>query len=152
MCGICGFSWADRPLLERMKSTIRHRGPDAHGSFVADGVSLGHLRLSIVDLTESGRQPLSNADETVWITFNGEIYNHPELKRSLEQKGYVYRGSSDTESIVYAYQEYDLEFVQHLTGMFALAIWDARKRRLVLARDRIGIKPLYYTLDNGRLR
>jgi asparagine synthase (glutamine-hydrolysing) len=152
MCGICGFSWADRPLLERMKSTIRHRGPDAHGSFVADGVSLGHLRLSIVDLTESGRQPLANADETVWITFNGEIYNHPELKRTLEQKGYVYRGTSDTESIVHAYEEYGLDFVKHLTGMFAFAIWDVRKRRLVLARDRLGIKPLYYTLDNGRLR
>src|SRR5580698_155683 len=152
MCGICGFSWSDRPLLERMKQSLEHRGPDAHGSFVADGVSLGHRRLSIVDLTEAGRQPLANADETIWITFNGEIYNHPELKRSLEQKGYVYRGNSDTESIVYAYQEYGLEFVQHLTGMFALAIWDARKRRLVLARDRIGIKPLYYTLDNGRLR
>ncbi len=152
MCGICGFSWADRPLLERMKQSLEHRGPDAHGSFVADGVSLGHRRLSIVDLSESGRQPLANADETIWITFNGEIYNHPELKRSLEQKGYVYRGSSDTESIVYAYQEYGLEFVQHLTGMFAFAIWDTRKRRLVLARDRIGIKPLYYTLDNGRLR
>jgi asparagine synthase (glutamine-hydrolysing) len=152
MCGICGFSWADRPLLERMKSTIRHRGPDAHGSFVADGVSLGHLRLSIVDLTESGRQPLANADETVWITFNGEIYNHPQLRRTLEQKGYVYRGTSDTESIVHAYEEYGLEFVKHLTGMFAFAIWDVRKRRLVLARDRLGIKPLYYTLDNGRLR
>jgi asparagine synthase (glutamine-hydrolysing) len=152
MCGICGFSWADRQLLERMKHTLRHRGPDAHGSFVADGVSLGHQRLSIVDLSESGRQPLANADESVWITFNGEIYNHPQLKRTLEQKGYVYRGTSDTESVVHAYEEYDLEFVQHLTGMFALAIWDARKRRLVLARDRLGIKPLYYTLDKGRLR
>jgi asparagine synthase (glutamine-hydrolysing) len=152
MCGICGFSWADKQLLERMKYTIRHRGPDAHGSFFAEGVSLGHQRLSIVDLTESGRQPLANADQTVWITFNGEIYNHPELKRTLEQKGYVYRGSSDTESIVHAYEEYGLDFVKHLTGMFAFAIWDARKRRLVLARDRLGIKPLYYTLENGRLR
>src|SRR5665213_2381093 len=106
MCGICGFSWADQQLLERMKSTIRHRGPDAHGSFVAEGVSLGHQRLSIVDLTDAGRQPLTNADQTVWVTFNGEIYNHPELKRSLEHKGYVYRGTSDTESIVHAYEEY----------------------------------------------
>jgi asparagine synthase (glutamine-hydrolysing) len=152
MCGICGFSWADQQLLERMKRTLKHRGPDADGSFIADGVSLGHQRLSIVDLTESGRQPLANADQSVWITFNGEIYNHPQLKRTLEQKGYVYRGSSDTESIVHAYEEYGLDVVKHLTGMFAFAIWDARKRRLVLARDRLGIKPLYYTLDNGRLR
>jgi asparagine synthase (glutamine-hydrolysing) len=152
MCGICGFSWSDKQLLERMKDTIRHRGPDAHGSFIADGVSLGHQRLSIVDLTESGRQPLSNADQTVWISFNGEIYNHPQLKLALEQKGYAYRGSSDTESIVHAYEEYGLDFVTHLTGMFALAIWDAPRRRLVLARDRLGIKPLYYTLEGGRLR
>jgi asparagine synthase (glutamine-hydrolysing) len=152
MCGICGFSWADQQLLERMKSTIRHRGPDAHGSYVAEGVSLGHQRLSIVDLTDSGRQPLTNADQSVWVTFNGEIYNHPELKRRLEQKGYVYKGSSDTESIVHAYEAYGLDCVQHLTGMFAFAIWDARKRRLILARDRLGIKPLYYALEHGRLR
>jgi asparagine synthase (glutamine-hydrolysing) len=152
MCGICGFSWPDQQLLERMKATIAHRGPDAHGSFVANGVSLGHQRLSIVDLTESGRQPFANSDGTVWITFNGEIYNHPELKRNLEQKGYVYRSSSDTESIVHAYEEYGLDAVKHLTGMFAFAIWDARKRRLVLARDRLGIKPLYYTVDRAKLR
>lgn len=152
MCGICGFSWPDQQLLERMKRAITHRGPDAHGSFVANGVSLGHQRLSIVDLTESGRQPFANSDGTVWVTFNGEIYNHPELKRNLEQKGYIYRSSSDTESIVHAYEEYGLDAVKHLTGMFAFAIWDARKRRIVLARDRLGIKPLYYTLDHGKLR
>jgi asparagine synthase (glutamine-hydrolysing) len=152
MCGICGFSWSDQQLLERMKSAIAHRGPDAHGSFVADGVSLGHQRLSILDLSESGRQPFANSDGTVWVTFNGEIYNHPELKRRFEQKGYVYRSTSDTESIVHAYEEYGLDAVKHLTGMFAFAIWDARKRRIVLARDRLGIKPLYYTLDRGRLR
>jgi asparagine synthase (glutamine-hydrolysing) len=152
MCGICGFSWSDQQLLERMKRTIAHRGPDGHGSFVADGVSLGHQRLSIVDQTESGRQPFANSDGTVWVTFNGEIYNHPELKRSLEEKGYVYRSTSDTESIVHAYESFGLDAVKHLTGMFAFAIWDARKRRIVLARDRLGIKPLYYTLDRGKLR
>jgi asparagine synthase (glutamine-hydrolysing) len=152
MCGICGFNWADPPLLERMKSTLIHRGPDAHGSYVAEGVSLGHRRLSIVDLSESGRQPLTNEDGTVWITFNGEIYNSPELRRLLEAKGHRFKGHSDTESIVHAYEEYGLEVVQHLTGMFAFAIWDATRRRLVLARDRLGIKPLYYTLADGRVR
>jgi len=152
MCGICGLSWADASLLERMKATLQHRGPDAHGSFVAEGVSLGHQRLSILDLSESGRQPLSNPDGTVWVTFNGEIYNHPELRRALTARGYHYRGGSDTESIVYGYEEYGVDVVRHLTGMFAFAIWDTRKRRLLLARDRLGIKPLYYTLENGKLR
>jgi asparagine synthase (glutamine-hydrolysing) len=152
MCGICGFNWEDRPLLERMKAAISHRGPDAHGSYVGGGVSLGHRRLSIVDLSDSGRQPFTNAEGTIWVTFNGEIYNHPELRQRLTQKGYVYRSNSDTESIVHGYQEYGLNVLQHLTGMFAFAIWDAPRRRLVLARDRLGIKPLYYTLEGGRLR
>jgi asparagine synthase (glutamine-hydrolysing) len=152
MCGICGFNWTDGALVEQMKALLVHRGPDDHGSHVADGVSLGHRRLSIVDLSESGRQPLSNEDGTVWITFNGEIYNHPELRRRLETKGHVFRTRTDTESIVHAYEEYGLDFAQHLTGMFALAIWDARQRRLVLARDRLGIKPLYYTLEGTRVR
>jgi asparagine synthase (glutamine-hydrolysing) len=152
MCGICGFNWADAPLVERMKALLVHRGPDDHGSYVADGVSLGHRRLSIVDLSESGRQPLSNEDGTVWITFNGEIYNHTQLRALLEAKGHVFRSRSDTEAIVHAYEEYGLDFVKHLTGMFALAIWDAKQRRLVLARDRLGIKPLYYTSSGTRVR
>lgn len=152
MCGICGFNWMDGPLVERMKAALVHRGPDDHGSYVADGVSLGHRRLSIVDLTESGRQPLSNEDGSVWITFNGEIYNHPELRARLEARGHVFRSRSDTESIVHAYEEYGLDFAKHLTGMFALAIWDTRQRRLILARDRLGIKPLYYTLEDTRVR
>jgi asparagine synthase (glutamine-hydrolysing) len=152
MCGICGFNWADDHLLERMKSTIAHRGPDAHGSYVADGISLGHLRLSIVDLSETGRQPLTNEDGTVWITFNGEIYNAPTLRKFLESKGHRFRGHSDTEVIVHAYEEYGPDVVQHLTGMFAFAIWDAPRRRLVLARDRLGIKPLYYTCEQGKVR
>jgi len=152
MCGICGFNWTDERLLEQMKATLTHRGPDGHGSYVAEGISLGHRRLSIVDLSESGKQPLTNEDGTIWITFNGEIYNHPTLRRQLEQRGHRFRGNSDTESIVHAYEEFGLDFVQHLTGMFAFAIWDAPRRRLVLARDRLGIKPLYYTLDDGRLR
>jgi asparagine synthase (glutamine-hydrolysing) len=152
MCGICGFNWADSALIERMKGQLVHRGPDDHGSFVAEGVSLGHRRLSIVDLSAHGRQPLMNENGTVWITFNGEIYNHLELRTRLEAKGHVFRSRSDTESAVHAYEEYGLDFVKHLTGMFALAIWDTRQRRLVLARDRLGIKPLYYTLEGTRVR
>jgi asparagine synthase (glutamine-hydrolysing) len=152
MCGICGFNWADEHLLERMKSTIAHRGPDAHGSYVAEGISLGHQRLSIVDLSDSGRQPLTNEDGTIWITFNGEIYNYPALRKFLESKGHRFRSHSDTEAIVHAYEEYGLDVVQHLTGMFAFAIWDGPRRRLVLARDRLGIKPLYYTLEHGKIR
>ena len=152
MCGICGFNWADEQLIELMKDTLVHRGPDADGTYVAPGISLGHRRLSIVDLSASGRQPLANEDGTVWITFNGEIYNHAPLRAHLESKGHIFRSRSDTESIVHAYEEFGLEFVTHLTGMFAFAIWDAPRRRLVLARDRLGIKPLYYTLAGGRLR
>ena len=152
MCGICGFNWSDERLIERMKARLVHRGPDDHGSYVAEGVSLGHRRLSIVDLSEAGRQPLSNEDGTVWITFNGEIYNHLELRSRLEAKGHVFRSRTDTEAVVHAYEEYGLDFARHLTGMFALAIWDARRRRLVLARDRLGLKPLYYAFDGTRLR
>ncbi|HVS77832.1 MAG TPA: hypothetical protein VHE11_12925, partial [Steroidobacteraceae bacterium] len=152
MCGICGFNWSDDGLIERMKARLVHRGPDDHGTYLADGVSLGHRRLSIVDLSEAGRQPLSNEDGTVWITFNGEIYNQRELRSRLEAKGHVFRSRTDTEAIVHAYEEYGLDFPRHLTGMFALAIWDAPRRRLVLARDRLGLKPLYYTLRDGRLR
>jgi asparagine synthase (glutamine-hydrolysing) len=152
MCGICGFNWSDERLLERMKARLVHRGPDDHGTYVAAGVSLGHRRLSIVDLSEAGRQPLANEDGTVWITFNGEIYNHLELRSRLQGKGHVFRSRSDTEAIVHAYEEYGLDFARHLTGMFALAIWDGPRRRLVLARDRLGLKPLYYSLANGRLR
>ena len=152
MCGICGFNWADERLIEGMKSRLVHRGPDDHGSHVADGISLGHRRLSIVDLSEAARQPLCNEDGTVWITFNGEIYNHLQLRSRLQAKGHVFRSRSDTEAIVHAYEEYGLDFARHLDGMFALAIWDAPRRRLVLARDRLGMKPLYYTLAQGRLR
>jgi len=152
MCGICGFNWSDELLIERMKARLVHRGPDDHGSYVAEGVSLGHRRLSIVDLSEAGRQPLCNEDGAVWITFNGEIYNHLQLRSRLEAKGHVFRSRTDTEAIVHAYEEYGLDFARHLTGMFALAIWDAPRRRLVLARDRLGLKPLYYTLEGKRLR
>jgi asparagine synthase (glutamine-hydrolysing) len=151
MCGICGFTGRDDALLEAMKSAIRHRGPDAEGSWTADGISLGHRRLSIVDLSESGRQPMSNEDGSVWITFNGEIYNQLDLRKELEAKGHVFRSHADTEVIVHGYEQWGDDCVGRLTGMFAFALWDTRRRRLLLARDRLGIKPLYWAHVNSRL-
>ena len=133
-----------------MENSIEHGGPDAHGSYVRDGVSLGHRRLSIMDLSESGQQPLANEDDSVWVVFNGEIYNYPELRERLESLGHVFRSHSDTEAIVHAYEEYGDACVEHLIGMFAFAIYDESRQRFFLARDRIGIRPLYYHFDQGR--
>ena len=125
-----------------MLEAQRHRGPDDWGDWSDEVCALGHRRLSIIDLSPAGRQPLANEDETVWITFNGEIYNHLQLRSRLQARGHVFRSRTDTEAIVHAYEEYGLDFASHLTGMFALAIWDAPRRRLVLARDRLGLKPM----------
>jgi asparagine synthase (glutamine-hydrolysing) len=158
MCGICGvLSYGptepsfDDALLRRMTDTIIHRGPDDAGTFLSRDrrTGLGFRRLAIVDLSPAGHQPMSTPDGSLKIVFNGEIYNHLVLRKEFESKGYTYRSRSDTETILYAYQEYGVEFVHKLLGMFAIAIWDEPKRRLVLARDRIGIKPLYYTIADG---
>ncbi len=158
MCGICGVykygetnQGFDEALLIRMSDSIRHRGPDDAGTFLSADrrVGFGFRRLSIVDLSPAGHQPMSTPDGSVCIVFNGEIYNHLVLRKEFEGKGYRYRSRSDTESILYAYQEYGLDFVHKLLGMFSLALWDEKKRLLVLARDRVGIKPLYYTVANG---
>jgi len=150
MCGIVGIfhrsgvppgDW--KTVLERMTRTLVHRGPDDQGYFFDDFVSLGHRRLSIVDVA-GGHQPMSNEDGSVWLVFNGEIYNFMELRGLLEGKGYQFRTQSDTETIVHAYEEWGVACLQRLRGMFAFAIWDARRRRLFLARDRLGKKPLYY--------
>ncbi len=149
MCGIAGYLHADRQqpshsqLLRRMSDTIAHRGPDGSGAWFGDGVGLAHRRLSIIDL-EGGRQPLGNEDDSVQVVFNGEIYNYRELRRDLEQRGHVFRTQSDTEVLVHLYEEFGGEMVTRLRGMFAFAIWDSRRRRLLLARDRVGIKPLYF--------
>jgi asparagine synthase (glutamine-hydrolysing) len=140
----------DPGVLRRMCDVMTHRGPDDEGVYTAGPVGLGIRRLSIIDLT-TGHQPLSNEDGSLWIVFNGEIYNHAELRAQLEARGHLYRTHSDTETIVHLYEEYGHECVQHLSGMFAFAIWDASKQRLFLARDRLGIKPLYYYLDAERL-
>lgn len=156
MCGICGIfePRRDQPFeigrLRRMADSIRHRGPDAEGFHTEPGVGLAHRRLSIIDV-EGGVQPLANENETVWIAFNGEIYNFAELNRQFLASGHEFRTRSDTETIVHLYEELGLECFAELRGMFALAIWDRPRRRLVLARDRIGKKPLFYAWDGRRL-
>ena len=150
MCGICGFNWNDEKLVSRMADEIRHRGPDQHGVYCCDSVSLGHRRLSIIDLSEHGRQPMFNEDGSVCLVFNGEIYNFADLREELEARGHRFDGHSDSEVIVHAYEEYGTEALHKLRGMFAFAIWDNVKKLLFLARDRIGIKPLYYHHENGK--
>jgi len=151
MCGIVGIAGiADEALVRRMADTIVHRGPDGEGYFVGDGVSLGARRLSIIDLVSSN-QPIWNEDRTVVTVFNGEIYNYQELRRALEKKGHILKTAGDTEVLVHLYEEYGEAGVHLLRGMFAYAIWDARRRRLMLVRDRLGIKPLYYLEHDGRL-
>ncbi|HEY7547329.1 MAG TPA: asparagine synthase (glutamine-hydrolyzing), partial [Blastocatellia bacterium] len=158
MCGICGFAVPknsnrriDESLLVRMRDTLTHRGPDDAGLFMDAQAGLGHRRLSIVDLG-GGHQPMPNEDGTVWISYNGEVYNHRDLRPALERRGHAYRSASDTETIIHLYEEHGANAVEHLRGMFAFAIWDAPRRRLLLARDRLGIKPLYYTVtDDGAI-
>ncbi len=155
MCGICGiYNFTEEPtdeqLVRSMMGRIIHRGPDDEG-FVASGpVALGQRRLSIIDLA-TGHQPLSNEDQTVWITYNGEIYNFHELMDNLLQRGHRFRTQSDTEAIVYAYEEYGLECFSRLNGMYAFALWDGRAKRLLLARDPFGVKPLYVWQNSRRL-
>jgi asparagine synthase (glutamine-hydrolysing) len=160
MCGICGIyeygvSAPDisEALLLAMRDQIAHRGPDDAGVYITKDrrLGFGHRRLAIVDLSPAGHNPMPNEDETVWITFNGEIYNHQHLRNELIHKGHVYRSRTDTETIIHLYEERGLDFVQDLEGDFAIALWDETCKRLVLARDRIGVKPLYYTVQNGRL-
>ena len=156
MCGISGLVYRDpeRPVEEavlgRMNAAIRHRGPDSDGFYFRPGVGLAMRRLAIVDLA-TGDQPLSNEDGSVWIVFNGEIYNYPQLRPELEKRGHVFRTHSDTEAIVHLYEEHGLDCVQHLRGMFAFAIWDEKRRRLFIARDRVGKKPLYFAEHDGAL-
>jgi asparagine synthase (glutamine-hydrolysing) len=150
MCGIVGKLYLDgqRPvqsaLIQRMMDVIAHRGPDGQGMHVQGAVGLGHRRLSIIDLSSAGAQPMCNEDRSVWIVFNGEIYNFPELRQRLLESGHVFRSATDTEVIIHLYEEHGVDCLRHLRGMFAFAIWDARDRTLFLARDRVGIKPLYY--------
>lgn len=158
MCGIVGWlsfndsSPVNPDVLTRMRDTMVHRGPDGAGLWISQDhrVGLGFRRLAIVDLSPSANQPMPNEDRTVWVVFNGEIYNHRRLRRELESKGHHFRTDhSDTETIVHGYEEWGRDVVHHLEGMFALALWDAKSRQLFLARDRIGIKPLYFAWINS---
>jgi len=155
MCGICGtFSFDGHPIsneqLYAMMGTLEHRGPDGFGAFVSNEVGLGHRRLSIIDL-EGGGQPLSNEDGSIHVVFNGEIYNFVELREELLKAGHHFKTRSDTEVIVHGYEEWGLDCVRHFNGIFAFAIWDGRKRQLFLARDHLGVKPLYYATVGDKL-
>src|SRR5580692_4576897 len=156
MCGIAGIASREANpqharAAENMAAAIRHRGPD--GSAVRDfgACVLASTRLAIVDLSARGAMPMCNEDGTVWITYNGECYNADELRPGLVSKGHRFRSTTDTEVIVHLYEEYGERCVEHLRGMFAFAIWDTRAKKLLLARDRLGIKPLYYATDSQKI-
>ena len=156
MCGICGqFSYerqepASQREIERMARSIVHRGPDDEGYYIKGPLGLGFRRLSIIDI-EGGHQPMSDEQESIQVVFNGEIYNFPDLRRELEGLGRVFRTRCDTEVIVLGYKQWGDEVLNHLNGMFGLAIWDEQKRRLIIARDPFGIKPIYYRIDHGKV-
>lgn len=158
MCGICGIidytcgSRVEDGLIRKMATRMKHRGPDDEGVYVGSdspAVGLGHRRLSIIDLTASGRQPITNEDKTLWLVLNGEIYNYKVLRKELEAKGHIFTSNTDTETVLHLYEEYGESFLQHLRGMFAFAFWDTREKKLLLARDRVGKKPLLYSHKNG---
>lgn len=156
MCGIAGIynfkdsRGVDHKLLQRMTDIMRHRGPDADGIYINGSIGLGHRRLSIIDLSEAGRQPMFSDDKRLAIVFNGEIYNFLDYRDDLQKRGHTFHSKTDTEVIIYLYREYGEKCLQYLRGMFAFAIWDEQKQQLFLARDRLGQKPLYYYCDGGR--
>lgn len=156
MCGICGKinlntdCHIESNLIKQMMDVMSHRGPDDEGMYISKHVGLGHRRLTIIDLN-TGKQPISNEDNQVWIVFNGEIYNYKELQSELKNRGHIFKTNTDTEVILHLYEDYGEACLAKLRGMFAFAIWDCKKQRLFLARDRIGIKPLYYTITKNGL-
>jgi asparagine synthase (glutamine-hydrolysing) len=155
MCGIAGKVNFDRSKsidieeIKQMTDSIRHRGPDDEGFYIQQNVGLGFRRLSIIDLS-TGHQPIANEDESIWIIFNGEIYNYQELHDDLIRKGHVFKTKSDTETIVHLYEQYGTDCLKFLRGMFGFTIWDSKKQQLFCARDRFGIKPFYYYTDKEK--
>ena len=155
MCGIIGEISSERIDIEKfiqMRDELKHRGPDDAGLYINEkgNVVLGHRRLSIIDLTSSGREPMTNEDNDVWLTFNGEIYYYKELREELIKKGHRFKSRTDAEVVIHAYEQWGVDCLKKLRGMFAFAIWDEKANKLFLARDRIGIKPLYYYSGNNR--
>ncbi|MHA1284636.1 MAG: asparagine synthase (glutamine-hydrolyzing) [Promethearchaeota archaeon] len=150
MCSISGFTWEDKQLINKMNNLLSYRGPDDTGIFIEKNISLGHNRLSIIDLSKAGHQPMISREGTLCLVFNGEIYNYREIRRTLEKKGYQFISNTDSEVVLYAFEEYREKCLDLFNGMFAFVIWDRNKKQLFLARDRLGIKPLYYYFDGEK--
>ena len=150
MCGILGFNWENEKKVRTLAELLQHRGPEQDGFHVADGVSIGHKRLKIIDLSEKGRQPIYNEDGTVCVTFNGEIFNFPEIKKDLEKHGHRFVSHTDTEVLVHGYEQWGIDLLERLNGQFAFCIFDKKQNLFFLARDRFGIKPLFYYCDDKK--
>jgi len=156
MCGICGKldfygKGASEDLIKRMTDSLAYRGPDDEGAYISVPIALGHRRLSIIDLSPSGHQPMSNEDGSIWLVFNGEIYDFQRHRLMLMSTGHRLKSRTDCEVIIHLYEEYGTDCLDHLNGMFAFALWDSRNMQLWLVRDRLGIKPLNYYWDNNKL-
>jgi len=151
MCGIGGITWTDKDLIKLMGNACKHRGPEQEGFYVDDNVSLCCERLRVMDLRDIAGQPIHNEDETIWAIQNGEIYNFKTLKKELEEKAHKFYSNTDTEVLVHLYEEYGKNFVDHLDGMFACAVWDLKNKKLIIARDRLGVKPMYYWFKDNNL-
>ena len=151
MCGICGFNFGDKGLIRQMCDEIKHRGPNAAGYYVDKEISLGSRRLSIIDLSNAANQPIYNEDKTIAVVYNGEIFNFRELKKDLQRLGHRFYSDTDTEVIAHSYEEYGISCLNHFNGFWGLALYDIKKGLLFLARDRLGVKPLYYYHDADNL-
>jgi asparagine synthase (glutamine-hydrolysing) len=152
MCGIAGaYHFSGLPVhrqdLLRMNTLLAHRGPDDSGVFIDNHCGLAHTRLKIIDLTEAAAQPMTTSDKVLWVTYNGEIYNFQEIRSDLEKLGHTFKSRSDTEVILNAYRQWGKECLARFNGMFAFALWDSQEKKLFIARDRLGVKPLYYYQD-----
>jgi len=150
MCGICGFNWEDKELLRGMTNILRHRGPDNGGLYTDEKVSLGQRRLSIIDLSDAGNMPMFNEDNSILLIFNGEIYNSPDIRIKLEKHGHRFSSNNDSEVLIHGYEQWGEKVIEKFNGMFAFCLYDLKNKKLFLARDRLGIKPLYYYWDNNR--